>query len=456
MTVAGTPLRHALGTASAREALIDPRAARQAETLSSSVAPSPGRRPRIVIVGAGFGGLSLAKHLRHVDADVTLIDRRNYHLFQPLLYQVATAGLSPADIAAPIRGILRAHQNTTVLMGRVDAINTEERCVMIGARRVAYDYLVLATGARHDYFGNDSWEVHARGLKKIDDATEIRRRVLLAFEQAEVSPDAEERRRLLTFVIVGGGPTGVEMAGAIAELARKALARDFRAITPRGAKVVLIEAAPRLLGAFDERSAVIARRALERLGVTVMLGQGVSACDERGVELSGARIEACTIVWAAGVAASPAAKWLGAERDRAGRIVVGPDLGVPGHPGIYAIGDTAHALDRKGRPLPGIAPVAKQQGQYLAKLLAARIAGRPGPGPFRYRPLGNMATIGRKAAIAEFGRLRLSGTFAWLLWCVAHVYFLIGYRNRLSVLLNWAWAYLTYQRGARLITGHDP
>jgi NADH dehydrogenase len=426
-----------------------------AETPLAPPAAAPSGRPRVVIVGAGFGGLTCAKALAQAPVDVTLIDRRNYHLFQPLLYQVATAGLSPADIAAPIRGIVRRQRSTTVLMGRVDAVDTARRTVSIGARRVPYDYLVLATGARHAYFGHDEWEEHARGLKKIDDATEIRRRVLAAFERAEASEDREEQRRLLTFVIVGGGPTGVEMAGAVAELARKALARDFRIIRPESARIVLIEAAPRLLGAFSERSSAVARRALEKLGVTVMLGEAVTRCDADGVVLGGTRIESRTIVWAAGVAASAAAKWLGAEKDRAGRIKVGPDLSVSGHPEIFAIGDTALALDAAGKPLPGVAPVAKQQGLYVAKLIGRRIAKRQAPHPFRYRNMGNLATIGRKAAVVEFGRVRLSGFPAWLLWSFAHIYFLIGFRNRLSVVLNWAWAYATFQRGARLITGPD-
>ena len=426
-----------------------------AKTPLAPLAAAPSGRPRVVIVGAGFGGLTAAKALSRAPVDVTLIDRRNYHLFQPLLYQVATAGLSPADIAAPIRGIVRRQKNTTVLLGRVDAVDTSNRTVSIGARRVPYDYLVLATGARHAYFGHDEWETHARGLKKIEDATEIRRRILQAFERAEAIEDIEEQKRLLTFVIVGGGPTGVEMAGAVAELARKALARDFRIIRPEYARIVLIEAAPRLLGAFSERSSAIARRALEKLGVTVMLGEAVTLCDESGVVLGGKRIESRTIIWAAGVAASSAAKWLGVEKDRAGRIKVEPDLSVPDHPEIFAIGDTALAFDAAGKPLPGVAPVAKQQGLYVAKLISDRVAGRAAPAPFRYRNMGNLATIGRKAAVVEFGRFRMSGFPAWLLWSVAHIYFLIGFRNRLSVVLNWAWAYATFQRGARLITGPD-
>jgi NADH dehydrogenase len=413
------------------------------------------RRPRVAIVGAGFGGLSAAKALAGAPVDVTLIDRRNYHLFQPLLYQVATAGLSPADIAAPIRGIVGRQENTTVLLGRVEEVDVAERQVVVGGRRVPYDYLILATGARHAYFGHDEWERHARGLKKIDDATEIRRRILLAFERAEATEDADEQRRLLTFVIVGGGATGVEMAGAVAELARKALARDFRRIEPGRARIVLVEAGQRLLAAFSERSSAVALRSLRKFGVEVRLGEAVTACDEDGVEIDGKRLAARTVIWAAGVAASPAAKWIDADRDRAGRIRVGPDLSVPGHPEIFAIGDTALAQGRDGRPLPGVAPVAKQQGLYVARMIAARTRRRREPGPFRYRDFGNLATIGRKSAVAEFGRVRVSGFAAWILWSVAHIYFLIGFRSRMVVALNWAWAYLTFQRGARLITGED-
>ena len=426
-----------------------------ADAETASVRHAESRRPRVVIVGAGFGGLSAAKALAHAPVDLTVIDRRNYHLFQPLLYQVATAGLSPADIAAPIRGIVGRESNTTVLLGRVDGVDVASREVRVGDRRVPYDYLILATGARHAYFGHDDWEAYARGLKKIDDATEIRRRILLAFEHAEATTDLDEQRRLLTFVIVGGGPTGVEMAGAAAELARKALARDFHNIDPGDAHIVLIEAASRLLGTFSEKSAAVAKRALEKLGVVVRLGQAVTGCDETGVTVGGERIEARTIIWAAGVAASPAAKWIDARGDRVGRIEVGSDLSVPGHPEIFAIGDTALTLDPSGKPLPGVAPVAKQQGAYAGKLIRARVTHRAPLAPFRYRNYGNLATVGRKSAIVEFGRVRLYGFIAWLLWSVAHIYFLIGFRNRLSVALNWAWAYLTFQRGARLITGEE-
>ena len=414
-----------------------------------------GTWPRVVIVGAGFGGLALAKSLAQDPVDVVLIDRRNYHLFQPLLYQVATAGLSPADIAAPIRGIVGRQSNTAVVLGRVSGVDAARREVVLDDRRIAYDYLVLATGARHAYFGHDDWERLAPGLKKIDDATLIRRKILLAFERAETAMDEDERRRLLNFVIVGGGPTGVELSGAIAEVAKRALACDFREIDPRQARIILVEAGPRLLPAFPESLSAVARRSLERLGVEVRTGAAVTACDERGVTVGRERIETRTVMWAAGVEASPAAKWLGADHDRAGRVKVEADLAVPGQANVFAIGDTALALKPNGTPLPGVAPVAKQQGLYLARLIRARVAGAPDPGPFRYRDFGNLATIGRKAAVADFGFVRLSGFLAWVLWSVAHVYFLIGFRNRLSVALSWAWAYVTFQRGARLITGPE-
>ncbi len=417
---------------------------------------TPGARPRVVIVGAGFGGLAAATALRKAAMQVTVIDRRNYHLFQPLLYQVATAALSPADIAQPIRAILRHQSNASVLLGRVTGVDLDARAVLIGEQRVAYDYLIVATGARHAYFGHDEWEATAPGLKKIEDATAIRRRILLAFEQAEAASDPDQRAALLTFVVVGGGPTGVELAGAIAELAGKALAADFRSIDPRQARVILVEAGPRLLPLMPERLSARAERALERLGVEVRLGRPLTACDAEGAMLGDETIAARTILWAAGVAASPAAKWLAAEKDRAGRVKVEADLTLPGHPEVFVIGDTAAASDAAGRPLPGIAPAAKQAGQYVAAVIRARAAGRAAPAPFRYRHLGNLATIGRKAAVADFGWLRLSGRLAWLLWGAVHVFFLIGFRNRLVVLLDWLWAYLTFERGARLITGPTP
>jgi NADH dehydrogenase FAD-containing subunit len=366
---------------------------------------------------------------------------------------VATAALSPADIAAPIRGILRRQRNASVLLGRVSGIDTAARQVILDDRRVAYDYLILATGARHAYFGNDEWEAFAPGLKKIDDATDIRRRILLAFEHAETALDPVERRRLLTLAVIGGGPTGVEMAGAIAELAKMALAEDFRAIDPRQARILLVEAGSRVLPAFPEKLSAIARRDLERLGVEVRTGAAVTGCDAEGITVGAERIASGCVIWAAGVAASPAAKWLGVEADRAGRVKVDARLAVPGIDGVFVIGDTAEVAGVDGKPLPGVAPVAQQQGEYVARLIAARSRAKPPPAPFRYRNLGNLATIGRKAAVADFGWIRLSGRLAWLLWGSVHILFLIGFRNRLAVLLDWLWAYVTFQRGARLITG---
>ncbi len=418
-----------------------------------SAGASPDGIPRVVIVGAGFGGLTAAKALGKAPVHLTVIDRRNHHLFQPLLYQVATAGLSPADIATPIRAILGRQRNTTVLLGKVTGIDAAARMVMMDRQRIPYDTLIIATGARHAYFGHDEWEAVAPGLKKLDDATDIRRRILVAFELAENLPESEERRRLLTFVIIGAGPTGVELAGAIAELARRALAADFRNIDPRSTRVVLVEAGPRVLAAFPESLSAAAQRALEKLGVEVRLGRAVTRCDDGGVDIAGERVDSRTILWAAGVAASPAAKWLGAEADRAGRVKVTADLTLPGHPEIFVLGDTAAAVDAAGKPLPGIAPVAKQQGAYVADVLRARLEGGAAPEPFRYRHLGNLATIGRKVAVADFGVIRLHGRVAWLLWGLVHVYFLIGFRNRAAVLMDWLWAYVTFQRGSRLITG---
>jgi NADH:ubiquinone reductase (H+-translocating) len=412
-------------------------------------------RPRIVIVGAGFGGLSAAHGLAGAPADVTVIDRRNYHLFQPLLYQVATAGLSPAQIAQPIRAILRDAENVRVILGKVASVDRQRRKLRLDDREIDYDVLVLAMGSRHAYFGHDDWESVAPGLKNIDDATGIRRRILMAFEEAEQSADPETRRRLLTFVVIGGGPTGVEMAGAIAELAHVALRRDFRTINPREARIVLVEAGPRLLASFPAVLSEAAHRSLERLHVEVRLGGPVSHCDDAGVIINDERLEAATIVWAAGVASSPAAQWLGVDKDKVGRVMVGPDLTVPDHPEIFVIGDTAHALGRDGQPLPGLAPVAKQQGAYVVRVLRARLAGKPPPAPFRYRNYGTVATIGRRAAVADFGWLKLDGTLAWLLWGLIHISFLIGFRNRLVVFFDWLWSYLTFQSGARLITGPD-
>jgi NADH dehydrogenase len=410
------------------------------------------RRPRVVIIGAGFGGLSAAKALAGSPFDVTVIDRHNYHLFQPLLYQVATAGLSPADIASPIRAILSSERNVSVVLAKVSGVDLARHEVIAEGRRIPFDYLIVATGAQHAYFGHDDWAGYAPGLKTIDDATYLRRRILLAFEKAETESDPAERRRLLNFVVVGGGATGVEMAGAIAELARRALASDFRSIDPRSARIILVEAAPRLLTAFDPELSEKAKASLEQLGVEVKLGAMVTECDCGGVTAGGERIETRTIIWAAGVLASPAGAWLGAETDRAGRVKVAGDLSIPGHPDVFVIGDVASAADASGKPLPGVAPVAKQQGQYVADLLKARARGK-GIGPFRYRDFGSLATIGRKRAVMQLGRLRISGFIAWLIWSMAHIYFLIGFRNRLVVAMNWAWNYITFQRGTRLITG---
>jgi len=406
-----------------------------------------------VIVGAGFGGLWAAKALANAPAEVVVIDRENYHLFQPLLYQVATAGLSPADVAAPIRGIIGGYRNITVMLGEVMGVDVAAHAVTIsGERRVSYDYLVLATGARHAYFGHDDWEAFAPGLKNIEDATEIRRRILIAFERAENETDAIECQILMRLVIVVGGPTGVELAGAIAELARRALAKDFRNIDPRVTRIILVEAGPRLLPSFPQDLSEDATQRLERLGVEVRVGVPVTAVDALGVTIGTERIETRTVIWAAGVAASPAGQWIGATGDRAGRIAVDAHLSVPDHPEIFAIGDTALSSDASGKPLPGVAAVAKQQGRYIGRLIKARLRNSERIEPFRYRDYGNLATIGRKAAVIDFGWIRLRGFVAWLIWMVAHVYFLIGFRNRIIVFIRWGFQYLTFDRGARLIT----
>ena len=418
--------------------------------------PQPSSRPQVLIVGAGFGGLSAAQALAKAPVDVTVVDRRNFHLFQPLLYQVATAALNPSDVAWPVRSILSRQANTRVLLGEVGGIDPAQRQVQLtDGRQLGYDWLILATGATHNYFGNDRWAPIAPGLKRVDDATLIRRRILLAFERAENTEDAAQRRRLMTFAIIGAGPTGVELAGAIAELSKKALASDFHAIDPRDARIVLIEGAPRMLGAFPQSLSDYARRALERLGVEVWLGKQVMECDPTGVTASGERLEAATILWAAGVAASPAARWLGAPADRAGRVQVQPDLSVPDHDHIFVIGDTALVL-QDGKPVPGVAPAAKQAGAYVAQLIRAAVGGKPKPAPFHYKDFGNLATIGRNLAIIDFGWLRMRGFPAWLLWGVAHIYFLIGTRHRLLVTLQWLFNYFSFSRGARLIVGSDP
>lgn len=412
-----------------------------------------GRRPRVVIVGGGFGGLAAAKGLAGAPVEITLVDKRNHHLFQPLLYQVATAGLSPADIAGSIRAILARQVNVRVLLDRVYGIDQERRRVILGdGEPLAYDWLIIATGATHSYFGRDDWAPFAPGVKTIDDATAIRRRVLLALERAETETDEARRKAQLTFVVIGGGPTGVEMAGAIAELARQSVSRDFRHITPHCSRIVLLQRGDRLLPSFPAGLSAKALAGLRELGVEVRLEADVTGIDADGVTVDDGRIAAATTIWAAGVMASRAAEWLGCKGDRAGRVAVGADLHPAGDGHVFVIGDTAACTDAGGRALPGVAPVAKQQGQHAARAIRAALRGRS-IAPFRYRDWGNMATIGRSRAIADFGRLRVSGLPAWLLWCVAHIWFLTGHRNRVSVGITWLWSYLTYQRGARLITG---
>jgi NADH dehydrogenase len=408
-------------------------------------------KPKVVIVGAGFGGLTAAQALTRVPVEVTVIDRHNYHYFQPLLYQVATAALSPADIAWPVRGILKRQENATVLMATVTAIDTAAKVVRAGRTDVPYDFLVLATGATHSYFSHPEWAAVAPGLKQIEDATAIRRKILLAFERAELSQDPDEQKRLLTFVVVGDGPTGVEMAGAIAEVTHHALPREFRRINPHSARVILIEAGSRLLPTFPETLSAYVERALTRMRVEVMTSARVTNCDAKGVDLEGSRIETKTTIWAAGVVASPAGEWVGAEQDRSKRIKVGSDLKVPGYPDIFAIGDTAAVVDATGRQVPGIAPAAKQMGRYVGSVITARVSGHKMPGAFRYRHHGDLATIGRKAAVVKLDHLHLKGFMGWVFWSVAHVYFLIGTRNRAVVAFSWMWNYVTYQRGARLI-----
>ena len=411
-------------------------------------------RPRIVIVGAGFGGMAVVKALRGANADVTLIDRTNHHLFQPLLYQVATAALSPADIATASRVLLRRHANATVLMADVAGVDADARNVHLAdGRTVGYDYLVLATGAAYSFFGHDEWAEHAKVLKSLEDALSIRERLLAAFEHAEQCDDPDEVRRLLTFVVVGGGPTGVELAGTIAELARTTLARDFRHINPQAARIVLCEASDHVLGVFPGRLPDYAAEALRSLGVEVRLGQAVSRVDADGIVLADERIEAGTVLWCAGTKARPAAQWLEAEAARNGAIKVAADCSVPARAGIFAIGDVASFDAGAGKPLPGLAPVAKQQGRYVGELLAARIAGRAPPPPFRYRDLGTMAVIGRSRAVADFGSFQLKGFLAWVAWSMVHLMLLVDFRSRVMVYINWSWAWFTYGRGARLLTG---
>ncbi len=410
------------------------------------------RRPRVVIVGAGFGGLTVATKLAKADVDVTVLDRHNYHCFQPLLYQVATAELSPADIAWPIRHVLRRQKNVRVLLGTVDSIDLENRQVVADTVTVPYDELVLATGVTHSYFGNDEWEKWAPGLKRVEDATIIRRRLLIAFERAELSDDPAERERLLTFAIVGAGPTGVELAGSIIEVARHVMPNEFRHIDPRTARVILIEAGPRVLPAFPENLSAYTRESLEQMGVEVMTSTRVTNCDETGVDLEGGRLEAATVIWAAGVVASEAGRWIGAQCDNAGRVIVNKDLSVPGRPEVFVIGDTASVKREDGSPVPGVAPAAKQMGAYVADVIASRARGAVPPPPFKYRHQGDIATIGRRSAVLKLGYMNLTGLIAWLFWCVAHIYFLIGARNRIAVAFKWVWDFATFQRGARLIT----
>lgn len=418
------------------------------------------KKPIVIIVGAGFGGLSAARALASAEVEVIIVDQRNHHIFQPLLYQVATAGLSPAEIAGPIRSIVSDQKNVTVVLGRVTGVDTVARTVRVDnsvrAAKLRYDWLILATGARHAYFGNDHWEANAPGLKTIEDATAIRRRLLWAFERAEMTDDPAEREANLTMVVVGGGPTGVELAGSIAELAKAALAKDFRRIDPRKARVLLVEAGPRLLPSFPETLSAAAKAALEKLGVTVRINARVMDCGPDAVIVGEERIPAATILWAAGVQASPAATWLGVEGDRAGRVKVGPDFSVPGCEGVYAVGDTAAITDAAGVVVPGVAPAAKQAGRYVGDQIVRKLAGYAPLPAFRYRNYGNLATIGRHAAVADFGRIRLTGGLAWWLWGIAHIFFLIDFRNRIVVSLNWLWSYMTFGRGARLITGMAP
>ncbi len=409
----------------------------------------------VVIVGAGFAGLKLAHDLQGAPVRVTVIDQRNHHLFQPLLYQVATTLLATSEIAWPIRRLFRNRPEVTTLLGRVSGIDRARRRVLLtDGGEVAYDTLVLATGARHAYFGHDEWEPSAPGLKTLEDATTIRRRLLLAFEQAERETDSERRRALMTFCVIGGGPTGVEMTGIIAELAQKTLPREFRHIDTRETRVILVEAGPRVLPVFPEKLSAYAARALTRLGAEVRCGSPVTACDDAGIVIGDEPVPAHTVIWAAGVQASEAARWLDAPADRAGRVMVAADLSVPGMPEVFVIGDTAHVVV-DGKPVPGVAPAAKQQGAHVAKVLRSRIAGRPTPGPFVYRHLGNLATVGRSAAVIDFGRIRLTGWPAWWIWGIAHIYFLIGIRSRLTVAISWLWSFLSGGHSARLITQRE-
>jgi NADH:quinone reductase (non-electrogenic) len=407
---------------------------------------------QVVILGGGFGGLTAARALATSPVHVTIVDRNNYHLFQPLLYQVATAGLSPGDIASPIRWILRRQSNVRVLLATAQQIDTERGRVVLDTGELAFDYLVVATGAAHAYFGRDEWAALAPGLKTLDDALEIRKRVLMAFERAEEETDPARRQALLTFVIVGAGPTGVELAGALAELARHTLAREFRSIDPGRARIILVEAAGHLLSTFPPSLQAAAARSLACLGVEIRLNAPVEDVGREWVRIGREQVRAATVLWAAGVSASRLGRTLGVPLDRAGRVIVEPDLSIPGHRNIYVVGDLAVFTHQGGRPLPGVAPVAVQQAHHAALNIRRALKGRS-PRPFHYRDLGNLATIGRAAAVADIGGLRLSGWVAWLTWLFVHIMKLVGFRNRVLVLVQWAWAYLTYQRSVRLITG---
>jgi len=412
------------------------------------------QKPKVVIVGAGFGGLTAAGRIARLPVQVTVVDRKNHHTFQPLLYQVATAGLSPGEIAAPIRWILRTHSNIEVLLEEVVDFNLEQKKVITKDQSLDYDYLIVASGATHAYFGHQEWEPLAPGLKTIEDALEIRRRVLLAFELAERHAASGQGQMKLNFVVIGGGPTGVELAGTLAEIARHALKHEFRAIRPEQTRILLIEGGPRVLGTCSEESSQKAKEQLERLGVEVRTSHMVTRVEPGAVVVGEERIPAQVILWAAGVAASPLGRRLGVPVDRAGRVPVQPDLSLPGHPEVFVIGDLATLADENGKMLPGVAPVAIQQGEYIAKILARDLEHQPRRS-FHYHDKGSLATIGRAAAVAQFGKLNLSGYFAWLAWLFIHILFLIGFRNRLIVMIQWAWSYLTYERGARLITGSN-
>jgi NADH dehydrogenase len=415
-------------------------------------------RAKVVIVGAGFGGLAAAKALRNTPANVVLIDRTNHHLFQPLLYQVATSVLTPSQIATPIRSIFRNQKNTTVVMGEVTGVDKDQKCVFVSdADRqnvpVAYDYLILATGAGHSYFGHNEFAPYAPGLKSLTDAEAARNKILQAFELAEAEEDPARHRDLLTFVLVGAGPTGVEMAGALAILVRTALKSDFRRIDPTSARIVLVDMAPKVLGPFSENLSKAAKQRLEKLGVEIRLGHGVDQIDAEGVVIAGERIASKTVIWTAGVAPSPAGKWLSAETDRAGRVRIQKDLTVPGHPEIFVVGDTA-SLDQNGKALPGVAQVAMQQGRYAGKLIHNRIGGNPSPPPFSYFDKGNMAVVGKGFAVLQSGKVQISGLAAWLTWAAVHLQFLATSSLRLGVFLQWIWTYVTGQRGDRLIVSH--